>query len=381
MTTVDWVVLGIIVVSAWVGLRSGFIGGLMALVGFAGGAFAAAWLAPQLLPAGRESAYAPLFALCGAAIGGAVFSSLLERVGSSIRKLLPIPFLGKADRFFGAGLGAVVGVGVVWLGAIVIVALPGAEAARTQLRRSPLIQALGAVMPPTAEVLGVVGRFDPLPVVGGAAGIGLSAPDREVLALPQVRSASGSVVRIRAESCGFAVEGSGWVASPGLVVTNAHVVAGDPEPSVEPRGKGLGLDARVVVFDRVNDLAVLSVRGLRLPGILTSAPQSGSAGAVLGYPLNGGFNASPVTVGRTVAVLGDDAYGNGPVGRTVVALRGLVRPGNSGGPVINNHGEAVATVYGKTDRGGGFAVPIEVSRKAVARAIYGASDPMGPCTR
>jgi len=381
MTTVDWVILGIVAVSAWVGLRSGFIGGLMSLIGFAGGALAAAWLAPLLLPDGRESAYAPMVALFGAAIGGSVFASLLERVGVSIRKLLPIPFLGTADSLVGAGLGAVIGIGVIWLGAIVIVQLPGAEAARTQLRQSSLIQAFGAVMPPTAEVLGVVGRFDPLPVVGGASGVGLSAPDRAVVAMPQVRSARDSVVRIRAESCGFAVEGSGWVASPELVVTNAHVVAGDPEPSVEPRGKGLGLDARVVVFDRVNDIAVLRVRSLRLAGLLTEDPRSGSFGAVLGYPLNAGFDATPVTVGRTVAVLGDDAYGSGPIGRTVVALRGLVRPGNSGGPVVDSRGQAVATVYGKTDAGGGFAVPIQVSRRAVARAISGASDPVGPCTR
>ena len=381
MTTVDWLVLGIVALSAWVGLRSGLIGGLMSLVGFAGGALAAAWIAPLLLPGGRGSAYAPMIALFGAAIGGALFASVLDGVGVKIRKLLPIPFLGTADRFLGACLGAVVGVGVVWLAAIVFVQLPGAEAARAELRRSSLIQTLGAVMPPTAEVLGVVGRFDPLPVVGGAAGIGLSAPNRAVLVLPQVQAARASVVRVRAESCGFAVEGSGWVATPGLVVTNAHVVAGDSNPSVEPRGKGLGLDANVVVFDRVNDIAVLKVRSLRLPGLPTDSPKSGNPGAVLGYPLNGGFDARPVTVGATVAVLGGDAYGNGPLQRTVLALRGLVRPGNSGGPVINKRGEVVGTVYGKTDAGGGFAVPIEVSRRAVARATYGASDPVGPCTR
>jgi uncharacterized membrane protein required for colicin V production len=197
MTTVDWLVLGIIALSAWVGLRSGFIGGLMSLVGFAGGALAAAWAAPLLLPDGRNSAYAPMIALLGAAIGGALFASLLEGVGLRLRKLLPIPFLGTADRFLGAGLGAAVGVGVVWLAAIVIVQLPGAEAARTELRRSALIQTLGAVMPPTAEVLGVVGRFDPLPVVGGAAGVGLSAPDRAVLALPEVRAQRAAASPLR----------------------------------------------------------------------------------------------------------------------------------------------------------------------------------------
>jgi S1-C subfamily serine protease len=166
-----------------------------------------------------------------------------------------------------------------------------------------------------------------------------------------------------------------------LVVTNAHVVAGDSGPSVEPGGKGLGLNSKVVVFDRVNDLAVLRVGSLRLPGLLTENPQAGGAGAVLGYPLNGGFDASPVTVGRTVAVLGDDAYGNGPLERIVLALRGVVRPGNSGGPVIDGRGEVMGTVYGKTDADGGFAVPVSVSRRAVARAISGASDPVGPCTR
>jgi len=255
---------------------------------------------------------------------------------------------------------------------------------RTDLRASKLLQTIGQVMPPTTEVLGVIGRFDPLPTVAGISRTTLSNPDREVLARPAVRSAGGSVVRIRALSCGFAIEGSGWVGAPGYVVTNAHVVAGDQHPTVEVGGRWLGLNATVVSFDRRNDLAVLRVPGLRVRAMSMTAPQSGSSGAVLGYPLDGGFRASEVSIGRVMAALGDDAYGTGPISRNVLILRGVVRPGNSGGPVIDSSGMVVGTVYGRSEAGGpagGFAVPAEVASHELQRAISGAEDPVGPCTR
>ena len=381
MTTVDWVVLAVIGIFALLGWRSGFIGGAMSLLGFALGAMAAAWSAPLLLPAGDKSPYAPLLALLGAAVGGAFLASLFERVGTGIRRALPVPFIGSADRGFGALLGGVVGVGVVWLLAIVLVQLPGAESLRSEMRSSRVIQALGTVMPPTSEIVGIVGRFDPLPVVGGVSPSTLSRPQARVLGVPGVVRAQRSVVRVRASSCGFGIEGSGWVAAPGLVVTNAHVVAGDARPVVEPHGEGFGIDSDVVTFDRRNDLAVLRVPGLRSEPLQIAQAEAGADGAVLGYPLNGGYRANEITIGRTLTVLGEDAYAAGPIERTVVVLRGLVRPGNSGGPVVDRMGRSVGTVYGKTDTGGGFAVPSSTTLTDLERARSGRVDPVGPCSR
>ena len=162
------------------------------------------------------------------------------------------------------------------------------------------------------------------------------------------------------------------------------MVAGDQHPTVEVGGRWLGLNATVVTFDRRNDLAVLRVPRLRSRAMSTTTPQSGSSGAALGYPLDGGFRASEVSIGRVMPVLGDDAYGSGPVSRNVLILRGVVRPGNSGGPVIDSSGLVVGTVYGRSESGGpagGFAVPVENATQELQRATSGAADPVGPCTR
>ena len=379
MRTVDWLAIALVLLFAWLGLRSGFLTGLLSLVGFVAGAAASARLAPELLPDGRQSPFAAPLTLLGAVVGGIVLALILERLGAGVKAALPLPLLGLLDRGLGALLGAITGVAAVWLVVLIAVQLPAPPSVTRELRRSPLLKALGTVMPPADEVLGVIARFDPLPVVGGPSPALLPAPSANA-----VGSGPGaSVVRIRAWSCGLALEGSGWVGAPGLVVTNAHVVAGDGNPLVEPRGVGPGLDGRVVVFDRRNDIAVIAVDGLGLAPLASGEAGIGSQGAVLGFPLDGGFRSSPVTVGRTVGVLGDDAYGEGPVSRQVQALRGLVRPGNSGGPVVDRRGLVVGTVYGRTAGTrprGGFAVPPSVVANALQRAESGASDPTGPCS-
>jgi S1-C subfamily serine protease len=165
------------------------------------------------------------------------------------------------------------------------------------------------------------------------------------------------VVRVVGTACGLAIEGSGWVAGPDLVVTNAHVVAGEQDTSVEPVGASPGLAARAVVFDPANDVAVLHVSGLEAAALrLAPAAPEGAAGAILGYPENGSFVAEPGRIGRTQDVVTQDAYGRGPVTRLLTPLRGLVRPGNSGGPLVDASGHVLTTVFaatvGSSPRGG-----------------------------
>lgn len=379
MRTVDWLAIVLVILFAWMGVRSGFLTGLLSLAGFVAGAMIAARVAPELLPDGQRSPFAAPLTLLGAVVGGIFLAVLLERVGAGLKAALPLPFLGLLDRGLGALLGAVIGVAVVWLAMLVTIQLPTSPTVKRELRKSSLLKALGSVMPPADEVLGVIARFDPLPVVGGPSPALLSEPSGEAVGVAAARS----VVRVRAWSCGLALEGSGWVGASGFVVTNAHVVAGDDSPMVEPGGVGPGLDGRVVVFDRRNDIAVIAVDGLGLAPLATREAAVGSQGAVLGFPLDGQFRSSPVTIGRTVAVLGDDAYGEGPVSRQVQALRGVVRPGNSGGPVVDRGGRVVGTVYGRTEGirpRGGFAVPSGLVEKALQRAKSGATDPTGPCS-
>jgi S1-C subfamily serine protease len=180
------------------------------------------------------------------------------------------------------------------------------------------------------------------------------------------------VVRVFGTACGLGVEGSGWVAAPGLVVTNAHVVAGEGDTQIQIDGIGPGHEARALVFDPHNDIAILGVPGLTLrPLPIDGKPALGIAAAILGYPLDGAFDAEPGRLGQTETVDTQDAYGQGHVLRTITALRGKVRPGNSGGPMVDGRGRVVATVFAAltgTPRAGGFAVPNTLVRAALRRA-------------
>jgi S1-C subfamily serine protease len=196
-----------------------------------------------------------------------------------------------------------------------------------------------------------------------------------------VRLAARGVVKIQGTACGLGVEGSGWVARDGLVVTNAHVVAGQDDTTVQLGGEGPSFAAHAVVFDPHDDIAILRVDGLSgrvLP--LASEPRSGASGAILGFPQNGPYDVRAGRLGSTRAVITQDAYGRGPVQRSIVTLRGTVRPGNSGGPMVDARGRVVATVFAAARRGtpGGYGVPNAVVRRDLDR-VTDSSVSTGPC--
>jgi len=171
-------------------------------------------------------------------------------------------------------------------------------------------------------------------------------------------------------------------------VTNAHVVAGEQDTTVQVGGRSPSLPARVIAFDPHDDVAVLIVPGLALrPLRLALDPPSGSGGAILGFPQNGPFDARPGRIGRTQTVLTDDAYGNGPVSRLLTPLRGLVRPGNSGGPLVDAGGRVLTTVFAGTVGGqprGGYGVAnatvASLLAKSRARAATGSSVSTQECS-
>jgi S1-C subfamily serine protease len=168
------------------------------------------------------------------------------------------------------------------------------------------------------------------------------------------------------------------VAAPGLVVTNAHVVAGEDDTTVTTQG-GASFEATPVHYDPENDLAVLRVDA-DLPALpVVPEPQSGASAAVLGYPENGPYSVAPARLGETRETIGEDSYGQGPVRRPIASLRGTVRSGNSGGPIVDTRGRVLGTVFAATTTGapGGFAVPNEVVESALGEA--GSSVDTGPC--
>jgi S1-C subfamily serine protease len=243
---------------------------------------------------------------------------------------------------------------------------------RSDIDGSQILRALDRVLPPSQLVLGALSHFDPLPTVHGpAADVG--PPTAAILATSGVRAARRSVVKVYGMACGLGIEGSGWVVAPDLIVTNAHVVAGEGDTAIEGvRGTGAAIPVTVVAFDVRDDLAVLRVRALGLPSLtMAQDPAIGDPAAILGYPLDGFFRARAGRLGQTQQVDTQDAYGRGHVMRQITALRGTVKPGNSGGPLVDAQGHVLATVFAAitgTARPGGFAIPNSVVSAVVAHA-------------
>ncbi|MFZ0384707.1 MAG: MarP family serine protease [Solirubrobacteraceae bacterium] len=373
MTGLDWAIVGFTFLLGCYGYLQGFFVGAMSLAGFALGAFLGTRLAPLLLNQGSRSQYAPLLGLGGALLVGAVFANVLEVLGSRGRLSHRMPVLHWIDGLMGAALTACVALGIAWIVGAVALDSSNSAPLRSEIRGSEILRALDKALPPSGPVLNALARIDPLPSVHGPAAT-VPAPTRAILRSGAVRRASRSVVRVYGMACGLGIEGSGWDVGPGLVVTNAHVVAGEDHTQVQVRGVGRDLTAEVVDFDVHDDIAVLRVPGLRLRSLpfAPSAP-SGTSAAILGYPLDGPFNVQPGRIGQTGTVRTQNAYGQGTVPRSITPLRGKIRPGNSGGPVIDARGAVLATVFAAiTDasRPGGFAIPdgVVAARVRAARA-------------
>ena len=386
MTQLDWLIVAFAVVLAILGFRQGLIIGVLSFGGFAIGAFIGTRLGPLLLPRGSSSPYAPAFGLFGALIAGGILASGFEGLGLRIRRTLMLPGLGMLDGALGALFGAALGLGIVWIIAAVAAQAPGEGRLRADIQESAILRKLNEVLPPSGAILNALARLDPLPSITGPTP-DVAAPEPALARAPGVRGASRSVVRVIGTACGLAIEGSGWVAAPDLIVTNAHVVAGEQYTTVEVGGESPGLPAQAVVYDPTNDIAVLEVSRLGLPVLrLAEEPASGIPGAILGYPENGPFNVQAGRIGRTQTVLTDDAYGRGPVQRLLTPLRGVVRPGNSGGPLVSAGGQVLTTVFAgtvdTTPRGGYGVADQTVAgelREATARADTGQAASTGAC--
>lgn len=386
MTLVDWLIVAFCVLLAIFGYLQGFIVGALSLVGFALGAFLGSRLGPLVLSGGSHSPYAPLFGLIGALLIGALFASGLEGLGVRARSILRFPVLRQLDGALGAALTACVGLGIVWIAGALALQTSGSSSLRRALQQSAILKELNQVLPPSGAILNALAKVDPLPSVSGPAA-NVPPPTKGILGAPGVRASFGSVVRIVGTACGLGIEGSGWVAGTDTVVTNAHVVAGETDTTVQPGGGPPNLSARTIRFDPRDDVAVLSVPGLdRRPLALAPDPKPGEPAAILGYPLDGPFTATPGRIGPTAVVSTQNAYGQGPVLRSVESLRGLVRPGNSGGPLVDAAGKVVGTVFasitgGTPSSGGdGLAVPNSIVSKqlAIARSS-GRSVSTGQC--
>ncbi len=379
MTILDWAIVAFTIAFAMWGYRQGLIVGVLTLLGFVAGAAAGSRAGPLLLSEGSSSAYAPLFAALGALLVGALVAVTLESLALGLReRVVRGHAVRLADGAGGAALIAAVALGLIWVFGAVALHAPSTAELRSDVQRSLILRRLNDLLPPSGPVLNALNRVDPAPSFAGPT-TPVAAPDPSIAADPDVRRASRSVVRVLGTACGLGVEGSGWVAAPGLVVTNAHVVAGEDDTTVTTVD-GASLDAAPVRYDPANDLALLRIDA-SIPALeIAPDPLRGTAGAVLGYPENGPYAVAPARIGDTSNVISEDSYGSGPIQRSIAFLRGSVRSGNSGGPLIDSRGRVMATVFAATTSGprGGFAVPNEVVRSALNQTV-GPVD-TGACT-
>jgi S1-C subfamily serine protease len=380
VTWLDLAILGFTLLMAAWGYAQGLVVGAMSLGGFVAGAVIGSRVGPLVLEDGARSPYAPMFALLGALLLGGLLATILELLGSHLRERMG-ERLGVLDGLGGAALVACLALGIVWVVGAVAVHAPGVREVRPDVRRSTILQTLNATLPPSGPILNALARFDPVPTIEGPAP-DVRAPSSRIARDPEVRDAARSVVRVVGTACGLGVQGSGWVAGEGVVVTNAHVVAGQDDTQLELRD-GSRADAQAIWFDPRNDLAILRASGVAgLPALrLDPGAPPGTSAAILGFPENGPFEIRAGRLGATHVVTTEDSYGRGPVERRVTSLRGRVRSGNSGGPVVDGSGEVVTTIFAAAADGErtGFGVPVSITRRALAQAS--APVDTGPCTR
>jgi len=362
----DWVVIGVVVVAALYGLMTGLVRGALSLAGFALGAYVGARVAPGLLSEG--SPYAPLVALVGAVLGGALLRGLAGLLGSVLRTTLSaVPGLRTLDSVAGLVLGAAAGVFLCWAVGAVLLYLPGQADMRRAVQSSAILSTINDAFPPE-RLLEQLERVDPIGVVAGPPAI-VAPPDSRLARDPDVVTASKSVVRITGIACGLGVEGSGWIVRRGLVVTNAHVVAGIDAPRVDRRDGTTSRRATVVAFDERNDVAVLRVPGLRGRPLPVAEPERGVGVVLVGFPGNGPLTLTPGRLGGTRDLIGRNAYGRGPVTREITTIRGVIEPGSSGGPGVDARGRVRTTVFARQpgDRGG-YGIPPDVVLASVQEA-------------
>ena len=312
-------------------------------------------------------------------IVGAFVAVALDGVTRRLGTRRPGSIARRLDGIGGALILGALALLVCWGFGAVALHATGVRDLREAVQRSTLLGAVNDVLPPSGPLLHVLRRVDPTTSVRGP-DADVAPPNASSVDDPEVRNSGDSTVRVLGTACGLGVEGSGWVAAPGLVVTNAHVVAGEDDTTVNLQD-GTQFEATAVHYDPRNDLALLAVEGLDLPPLALGDGRRGDDAAVIGYPGNGPLAFTPARLGRTGTVTSDDSYGRGPVARRMTPFRADVRSGNSGGPVVDLDGEVVTTVFAASAGGSDEATGLGVPNSVVRRALNGRlrETGTGPC--
>ena len=373
MTTIDIVIIVFAAFFGLVGFARGFLIGALSLVGFAGGAYLGTRFGPGLLEEGNASPYAPLFGLLGALVGGVLLSAGAESIAGAMRSGIRSPVFGVFDGLLGAALAVALALGLAWLVSVIVLQTPGVREYRGTIQRSAILKELNTILP-SDRVLKALARFDPFPSITGPA-IDVEPPRGSVARDPDIERAGRSIVRVLSNSCGLGVAGSGWVAAQGIVVTNAHVIAGSDKTTSSATAPTIGSTRPRSTSTRATTSPSCACAGWSVPRWSSRARSSAPSPAPCSASRSTGpTRIVPARVGATASVLANNAYGTRRMRREVTSFRADVQPGNSGGPIVDVAGRVSGTVFSKlVGSAGGYAVPNAIVRDALA----GAREPVG----
>ncbi|MEV6207453.1 MarP family serine protease [Kitasatospora sp. NPDC051914] len=358
MNVLDLLLIAAAAGFAVTGYRQGFVVGVLSVLGFLGGGLIAVQLLPLLLrrlgPGTTASVVAVVVVIVLAAVGQAITThygwKLRGRIGRRRAKTL--------DAIGGSVVNVISMLLVAWLigSALAGTSLPTVS---KQVRTSKVLSTVQDVLPADAPnwfsdfskelarngFPQVFNPFEHEPITE------VEAPDPALAGSDAVRRAQQSLVKVvgTAPSCGKTLEGSGFVFAPHRVMTNAHVVGGVDEPTVQIGGTGRVYDATVVRYDWQRDIAVLDVPKLNAPALpFAGDARTNDSAIVAGFPENGAFNVQPARIRGRIQANGPDIYHRGQVVRDVYSVRSLVRQGNSGGPLLTPNGEVYGVVFAKS---------------------------------
>ena len=389
MNLLDWLLLALAGVYALSGYWQGFVTGAFATAGLLLGGLFGVWLAPVALGDAAPSLWVSLGALFIVIASASLGQAGLQYAGARIRDAITWQPARALDAIGGAALSAVAVLIVAWaLG----VAVSGSRivGVTALVRDSRVLSQVDERLPTSAD--GVLRAFNN--VVGTTffpRYLEPFAPERIVevqpgpqrlLSDPDVEAAQDSVLKVHGtNSCGNGIEGSGFLYAPGRLMTNAHVVAGVSEPDVLLETGPV--PAQVVHYDEDLDVAVLAFDSAGLPTIgFDREAGAGDGVAILGYPQDGPYDVQVARVRSEQRLRSPDIYGHGTVIREVFSVRGLVRPGNSGGPIVTSQGRVAGVVFAAsvTDTQTGYALTGDAVAESAARGLTaGAAVDTGGC--
>lgn len=364
MLVVDLIIAGLIIgMAAW-GFAQGLTVRMLALLGFAIGAVLGSRIGPLVLADGLDSTYAPIVALPAALIAGGAVAALFERLGL---RLLRRRDLGAAEGIAGALLAAVLGIAAVWfVGAIVA----QVDAFEDDVDDSEVLHRLNSALPPPGPVLTAESQAPPPIATFEGRPPRVGPPRPRVARDPDVRRAGRSLVKVIMNGCGHGGTGSGWVAAEGIVATNAHVVAGADSLAVQIQGRGIAFEATTVWYDKKSDFALVRSPAVAELAVLplVANPKAGTHGATLGFP-RGRREIRAARLGALGSPEGRVGGGAQLSERPVTPFAGRVQPGNSGGPIVDESGRVLTTVFAQLrGRSGGFGVPNMYAQRGLRRA-------------